>query len=84
MVDEYLDALEKGNPSLMPLAGQARYMENRNEIPLGQGIWQAPLAVDFNRSMLDVETCQTFTEIIHTSSDHPYVIGTRLQIEELL
>jgi hypothetical protein len=82
MVYEYLDALEKGNPSLMPLADQAQYMENRNEVPLGQGIWQAPLAVDFNRSMLDVETCQTFTEIIHTSSNHPYVIGTRLQIEE--
>jgi hypothetical protein len=82
IVDEYLDALEKGNPSLMPLAGQAQYMENRNEVQLGQGIWQEPLAVDFNRSMLDVETCQTFTEIIHTSSDHPYVIGTRLQIED--
>jgi hypothetical protein len=79
-VDKYLDALKKGNPSLMPLAPQAKYMENRNEVPLGQGIWQAPLAVDFNRSQLDVETCQTFTEIIHTSSDHPYVIGTRLKI----
>ena len=79
-VDKYLDALKKGNPSLMPLAPQAKYMENRNEFPLGRGIWQAPLAVDFNRSQLDVETCQTFTEIIHTSSDHPYVIGTRLKI----
>jgi hypothetical protein len=82
IVDEYLDALEKGNPSSMPLAGRAQYMENRNEVPLGQGIWQEPLAVDFNRSMLDVVTCQTFTEIIHTSSDHHYVIGTRLQIED--
>ncbi|MGD0100031.1 MAG: hypothetical protein ABSC60_06770 [Acidobacteriota bacterium] len=81
-VDKYLDALRKGNPSLMPLTPQARYMENRNEIPLGKGIWQAPLAVDFNRSQLDVETCQTFTEIIHTNSDHPYVIGTRLKIED--
>lgn len=81
-VDEYLNALSKGNPSLMPLAKQAKYMENRNEVPLGQGIWKTPLTVDFNRSQLDVETCQTFTEIIHTSSAHHYVIGTRLQIEE--
>jgi hypothetical protein len=81
-VDKYLDALRRGNPSLMPLIAGATYMENRNEIPLGQGIWQAPLAVDFNRSQLDVETCQTFTEIIHTSSDHPYVIGTRLKVED--
>ena len=81
-VDKYLDALKKGNPSLMPLTPQAKYMENRNYIPLGQGIWQTPLAVDFSRSLLDVDTCQTFSEIIHTSSDHPYVIGTRLKIED--
>ncbi len=81
-VDRYLDALRKGNPALMPLTSQAKYMENRNEIPLGQGIWKTPLAVDFHRSQLDVETCQTFTEIIHTSSAHHYVIGTRLQIED--
>ena len=81
-VDKYLDALKKGNPSLMPLTQRARYMENRNEVPLGQGIWQTPLAVDFNRSLLDVDTCQTFTEIAHTSSDHPYLIGTRLKVED--
>jgi hypothetical protein len=80
-VNKYLDALKRGNPSLMPLVPQAKYMENRNETPLGEGIWRTPLAIDFNRSQLDVETCQTFTEIIHTSSDHPYVIGTRLKID---
>jgi hypothetical protein len=81
-VDQYLDALQKGNPLLMPLTPQVKYMENRNEIPLGHGIWQSPLSVDFNRSLLDVETCQTFTEIAHTSSDHPYLIGTRLKVED--
>jgi hypothetical protein len=81
-VDKYLDALKKGTPSLMPLASQAKYIENRKETQLGKGIWQTPLAVDFNRSLLDVELCETFTEIIHTSSSHPYVIGTRLKITE--
>ncbi len=80
-VDRYLDALKEGNPSLMILSPQAKYIENRNEVPLGQGIWQIPLAVDFSRSLLDVEACETFTEIAHTSSDHPYLIGTRLRIE---
>jgi len=81
-VEKYLEALRAGNPSMMPLARQPKYMENRNEVPLGKGIWQTPLTVDFHRSQLDVETCQTFTEIIHTSSDHPHVIGTRLKIED--
>ncbi len=79
-VDKYLEALRKGTPSIMPLASQAKYIENKNSIPLGQGIWQAPLDINFHRSLLDVETCQTFTEIIHISSSHPYVIGTRLKV----
>jgi|WetSurMetagenome_2_1015567.scaffolds.fasta_scaffold44144_2 hypothetical protein len=79
-VDKYLDALKKGKPSLMPLAAKAKYIENRKEMPFGQGIWQTPLEINHSLSLLDVETCETFTEIIHTSSDHPYVIGTRLKI----
>jgi hypothetical protein len=81
-VNKYLDALGKGNPSLMPLARQAKYIENTKAVPLGQGIWQASLAIDFHRDLFDVETCQTFSEIIHTSSGHPYVIGTRLKIAD--
>jgi hypothetical protein len=83
-VDKYLVALKEGKPSRMPLsvAPNAKYIENRKEIPFGQGIWKTPLVIDHSRSLLDVETCQTFTEIIHTSSNHPYVIGTRLKIEE--
>jgi hypothetical protein len=81
-VDKYLDALKQGTPSLMPLSPQAKYIENRKELPLGQGIWKSPLIVDFHRSLLDVEICETFTEIIHTSSRHPYVIGTRLKVAD--
>jgi hypothetical protein len=81
-VDNYLEALQKGNPAPMSLAAGARYIENRKEIPLGQGIWKTPLVINFHRSMLDVETCETFTEIIHTSSNHPYVLGTRLKVAD--
>jgi hypothetical protein len=79
-VDKYLDALKKGTLSLMPLAPEAKYIENRKASQFGQGIWQAPLVVDFQRSFFDVETCETFSEIIHTSSSHPYVVGTRLKV----
>jgi hypothetical protein len=79
-VDKYLDALEKGIPSLMPLAPDATYTENRKVIAFGQGIWQTPLTIDFQRSLYDVNICETFSEIIHTSSSHPYVIGTRLKV----
>jgi hypothetical protein len=80
-VDKYVEALKKGTPSLMPLASGAKYVENRKEIPFGKGIWQSPLEINFHRSLLDIDTCQTFTEIIHMGSSHPYVLGTRLKID---
>lgn len=77
---KYLDALRNGNPALMPLATGVRYIERRKELPLGQGLWQKPLTIDFSRSFYDVDICESFSEIIHARSDHPYVIGTRLKI----
>lgn len=77
---KYLDALKQGNPALMPLSPQAKYMERRKVVPLGEGIWKAPLAVDFSRSFYDVDICESFTEIIHASTVPHYVIGTRLLI----
>jgi hypothetical protein len=78
--DKYVKALKKGSPKQMPLASQAKYIENRKEVPFGQGIWQTPLAVDFYRNLLDVNICETFTEVISAKSSHPYVIGTRLKV----
>lgn len=79
-VGKYLDALRQGNASLMPLAAKAKYIENREAISFGQGIWQKPVVIDFHRSLLDVEICETFTEIISATNNHPYVVGTRLKI----
>ena len=79
-VDAYIDALKKGEPSLMPLAPGAKYIENRKETSFEGGIWQEPLAVDFHRSLLDTEICETYAEIISAGGGHPYVIGTRLKI----
>jgi hypothetical protein len=78
--DKYLNALRGGTPSLMPLGPGAKYVENKKEIPFDQGIWQKAFPVDFHRSLFDVETCETFTEIINANGSHPYVLGTRLKI----
>lgn len=80
--DQYLEALKKGSPSMMPLGPRAKYIENRKEVSFDAGIWQKPLSIDFNRSLFDVDTCQSYTEIIHATGSHPYVIGTRLKVED--
>src|SRR5512134_2531958 len=77
IAEQYVEALKKGDPSLMPLASQAKYIERRKEIPLGQGIWKTPLVVDFYRTLVDVDICETFTEVISARNTPQYVTGTR-------
>jgi hypothetical protein len=79
-VDSYLAAVKTGDSSGLPLASQAKYIENIKEIPIGQGILQSALDIDFHRSLLDADACETFTELIRTNKSHPYVIGTRLKL----
>jgi hypothetical protein len=80
-VDNYLAAQEAGNPSKMPLASQAKYIENMKETKKEQGLWNTPLPIAFHWDFLDVDSCRTFTEAIVTEGSHPYVLGTRLQAE---
>jgi len=80
-VDSYLQAQETGDPSKMLLASQVRYVENMEEVKKEAGLWNTPLPIAFHRSFLDVDSCRTFTEVIVTEGDHPYVLGTRLRVE---
>ena len=38
------------------------------------------MKIDHHRSLLDPATCQTFTEVIVTNKEKPYVLGTRLRV----
>ena len=78
--DKYVEALKKGDTSVMPLASRVIYIENRKEVPLGQGIWKTPVVVDFYRTLVDVDICETFTEVISANNEPQYVTGTRLKV----
>ena len=80
-VDSYLAAQEAGDPSKMLLASEAQYIENMTEVRKEEGLWNTPLPIAFHRSFLDIDTCRTFTEIIITEGGHPYVLGTRLKVD---
>ena len=81
-VDSYLAAQKTGDLSKALLADKVKYIENMTEVKKEQGLWNTPLDIDFHRSFLDVDTCRTFTEVIVAKADNPYVIGTRLKVEE--
>jgi len=80
--DSYVAAQGTGNPSKMTFASKVKYTENMTEIKKDQGLWNTPLPIAFHRSFLDVDGCRTFIEVIVTEGGHPYVLGTRLRVED--
>lgn len=79
-VDMYIDAQTKGDLSGMPTVASTGYWENIERSDIKQGIVNQAMNINFHRSLLDTETCQTFTEVIVTDKDKPYVLGTRMRI----
>jgi len=78
--DRYIAAQTAGDPSKMSLAPKVKYIENMQETKKGKGLWNTPLPIAFHRSIFDVGRCKTFTEVIVTEGDRPYVLGTRLKV----
>jgi hypothetical protein len=64
-VDLYIEAQGNGDLSGLPLA---------------DGLVNEALDIDHHFSLLDTDSCQTFTEVIVADEDEPYVLGTRMRI----
>jgi hypothetical protein len=79
-VDLYIAAQTKGDTSGMPLATGAGYWENIARADINTGIIKTAMKIDHHRSLLDQDSCQTFTEVIVTNKEKPYVLGTRLRV----
>jgi hypothetical protein len=79
-VDLYLAAQTKGETSGLPLAAGLGYFENHAPADINNGLMTIGMKVDHQRSLLDTSTCQTFTEVVVTNKEKPYVLGTRLRV----
>jgi hypothetical protein len=79
-VDLYIVAQTKGDTSGLPLAAGLGYMENVAPFDINKGMIKTPVKIDHQRSLIDTATCQTYTEVIVTEKEHPYVFGTRLRV----
>jgi hypothetical protein len=80
-VDGYVAAQKSGDVSKLAFADKAVFNENMADVAKGDGLWNTALPVALSRSFLDVTRCKTFTEVISTQGEHPYVIGTRLYVD---
>jgi hypothetical protein len=79
-VDLYIAAQTKGDTSGLPLATGLGYMENVARTDINTGVIKTPMKIDHHRSLIDTASCQTFTEVIVTNKEKPYVLGTRLRV----
>jgi len=79
-VDLYVAAQTKGDSSGLPLAAGLGYVENHVPTKMDEGLIKTAMKIDHHRSLLDSSTCQTFTEVIVTNKERPYVLGTRLRV----
>ena len=78
--DLYIAAQTKGDTSGLPLATGLGYMENAAPAKIDDGVIKTAMTIDHHRTLIDPSTCQTFTEVIVTNKEKPYVLGTRLRI----
>lgn len=79
-VDLYIEAQTSGDTSDLPLATGLGYYENESLMDLDDGLINKALDIRHHFSLLDEDTCQTFTEVIVTDEDEPYVLGTRMRV----
>jgi hypothetical protein len=79
-VNLYLAAQTKGDISGLPLAKGLGYVENFKPVSIDEGLIKKPMKIDHQFSLLDTETCQTYTEVIDADKANPYVLGTRLRV----
>ena len=79
-VDLYIAAQTAGDISGLPLATGAGYVENIVRTDIDKGLIKTAMKIDHHRSLLDPSSCQTFTEVIVTNKEKPYVLGTRLRV----
>jgi len=77
--DALAKALEAADSSKMSLAAGATYDENMEPSSFTDGVWKSAIQIAFRRDFLDVESCETFSEIIVTEG-HKYVIGASLKV----
>jgi len=79
-VDLYVAAQTKGDTSGLPLAAGLGYFENHAPADIDTGLVKTAMTIDHHWSLLDPSTCQTFTEVIVTNKEKPYILGTRLRV----
>jgi len=81
-VDQYLAALVSSDPSKLPLAKNARYTENGQELKLGDGMWGPTVKLGtYKLYFADPQGGQVGFFGTIEEHGHPVILGLRLKID---
>jgi hypothetical protein len=81
IADLYFQALEQHNPSLLPLAPEAKYTETGAVVKLGDGLWRAAGSPGYRLEIYDPETGGVGLDAVLTDGGVPTIVATRLKVE---
>jgi len=79
--DAYFEALEAHDPSTLPLASNAKFTENGEELSIGEaGLWQTAGALVYKHTALDVDECSALSQAVvpDGSMDIPFALRLKL------
>lgn len=78
-VDQFLLGLTMGQAApLENIADDFQYIENNKPTLIINGVFYNILKIDFNRTIIDMTTCSTFTEVVSATSFKPFVLGAQI------
>lgn len=81
-VNQYLAALAAGDPGKLPLAKNARYIENGQELKLGDGMWGVTVTLGhYELYFADPQAGRVGYFGTIQENGHPVILGLRLKIE---
>lgn len=79
--DAYFTALEAHDPSTLPLASNAKFTENGEEVPIGEeGLWQTAGALVYKHSALDVDECSAMSQAVVPDGNMDIPFALRLKL----
>jgi hypothetical protein len=81
VADLYFKALEQHNPSLLPLAPNAKYTETGAPAKLGDGLWRTAGAPSYRLEIYDPETGGIGLDAVVPDAGVPTIVATRLKVE---
>ncbi len=82
LMDQYLAALAKHDPSSLPLASDVKLVENTEVTPIGKGLWETATAgpTDFKIYVADPVAGQIGFIGVIQENNKPTILGARLKL----